>query len=183
MTDAREIRSLNDRSFFYSRLIRSNMCDVYYAYVANNKRNSRHIMRSGYFKRGRTRCVDTMISQISNGVGLIFHIRRLMANFRKLLGSSQKFFKAHPTNLSYDAWNIRPWHSWKSYIHQYLGTRTPIMLFQNAGERKWSFRLKTAKLVSLSQSRRVGPTIPKPQNRIGWFLSHKMISFVLLPKY
>lgn len=54
-------------------------------------------MRIGYFKRGRTRCVDTMISQNSNGVGLIFHIRRLMANFRKLLGSSQKFFKAHPT--------------------------------------------------------------------------------------
>lgn len=57
------------------------------------------------------------------------------------------------------------------------------MLFENAKERKWSFRLETAKLVSLSQSRSVGPTIPKPQNRIGWFLCHKMISFVLVPKY
>lgn len=118
-----------------------------------------------------------MILQNSNGVRLIFHVRRLLANFRKLRKLLGKFFKAHPTNLSYDIWNIRP-YSWKSYIHQYLGTRTTIMPFQTQKKENRSFRLETAKLVSLSQSHTVEFCCysQSRRNRIGSSLRHKMIS-------
>lgn len=156
----RDSRDWTINSFFFAH---DEICATHVMRAFN--RNSRCIIPQPF----RTSCNAAVcryddFSKFHNGVRLTFHIRRLMANFRKLSGSSKKFFKAHPTNLSNDAWNIRPWYSWKSYIHQYLGTRTAIMPFQMRKKENrpsaskppnWSLYLKAAELVLLFQSRRI----------------------------
>lgn len=164
MTDARKIWSL-DRPFFCLcdrvELARRMLCTLLSVIW--------DVLCTGHFKQGGDRLQRGHVSiwwflKIPTTLELIFHIHHLMANFRKLSRSSQKFFKAHPTNLSYDAWNIRPWYSWKSYIHQYLETRTTIMPFQMRKKENrpfaskplnWSLYLKAAELVLLFQSRRI----------------------------